>query len=537
MIKRCNIFSQVFLIALTCPINLFVLFERFEYFLRVPLRVVRMQMELIVGVIRRSPLPHPVLLMSSPSCEAIGAVSATPVESAAAVTSDAGTTSGAIAAAAEMDVNNNESTPATAVSPVVPPRLSLPGISQSCLRLAALRCEESRHPTPHRLVTDPLAETLARGVRVERAPFICRKRKKETNTKQGEEKTEAGAPSASSSSMAAELADFNASRASAPDTMIRCRYIDDSIEEYVTHHSIRQLVLLGAGLDTRAYRLECLKSVDVFELDVPPVLEYKTILLDQTNRTNESNQIVSDTKRISRTITRVPVDLGEMGDHPNVSKKSYAKKKAKLRHQPSSSSSSADTTHHTPASASSSASAPSSSLTPPPWLSALLSTSFDPSLPTLWVAEGLLMYLGVHQVTNLLGWMARIATTNGKDGEATTSPRAASHHLIGDIMNDNIVRSKLRWYRFFRWGASRTGTHPSSIEPFLRSCGWCISTQSDGISPHIHPIGRDGLSYGRYLDPPLIDATSHPNKPPMVLESYMIRAQLLNLNDCNDATE
>ena len=39
------------------------------------------------------------------------------------------------------------------------------------------------------------------------------------------------------------------------------------------------MVLCGAGMDARAYRLPELKGRKVFELDVKPVLEYKAGVL------------------------------------------------------------------------------------------------------------------------------------------------------------------------------------------------------------------------------------------------------------------
>ena len=49
----------------------------------------------------------------------------------------------------------------------------------------------------------------------------------------------------------------------------RCRYIDDYLQECIDA-GIQQLVILGAGLDSRAYRFEQLKNlVKVFEIDHP----------------------------------------------------------------------------------------------------------------------------------------------------------------------------------------------------------------------------------------------------------------------------
>jgi methyltransferase (TIGR00027 family) len=46
----------------------------------------------------------------------------------------------------------------------------------------------------------------------------------------------------------------------------RTRFIDDSVESAVSE-GIRQLVLLGAGFDCRAHRLDALKDVIVYEVD------------------------------------------------------------------------------------------------------------------------------------------------------------------------------------------------------------------------------------------------------------------------------
>jgi methyltransferase (TIGR00027 family) len=50
---------------------------------------------------------------------------------------------------------------------------------------------------------------------------------------------------------------------------IRCRYMDDYLQKCLTA-GIEQLVILGAGLDSRAYRIKGLQGrVKVFEVDHP----------------------------------------------------------------------------------------------------------------------------------------------------------------------------------------------------------------------------------------------------------------------------
>jgi methyltransferase (TIGR00027 family) len=61
--------------------------------------------------------------------------------------------------------------------------------------------------------------------------------------------------------------------------IIRTRFYDDWLRGE-TERDIRQFVLLGAGLDTRAFRLECPGGTTVWELDLPPVIEAKQQVLD-----------------------------------------------------------------------------------------------------------------------------------------------------------------------------------------------------------------------------------------------------------------
>ena len=49
---------------------------------------------------------------------------------------------------------------------------------------------------------------------------------------------------------------------------VRVRYFDDFVEKSIVE-GLEQLVILGAGYDTRAYRIEGLKNVKVFEVDHP----------------------------------------------------------------------------------------------------------------------------------------------------------------------------------------------------------------------------------------------------------------------------
>ncbi len=54
----------------------------------------------------------------------------------------------------------------------------------------------------------------------------------------------------------------------------RTRYIDDAVQAAISQ-GIKQLVILGAGYDTRPYRLPEMESVQVFELDLPTMQDDK----------------------------------------------------------------------------------------------------------------------------------------------------------------------------------------------------------------------------------------------------------------------
>ncbi len=62
----------------------------------------------------------------------------------------------------------------------------------------------------------------------------------------------------------------------AGEAVLRTRYIDDYLRECIGN-GIQQLVILGAGYDSRAYRIDGLKGkVNVFEVDHPATQKAKT---------------------------------------------------------------------------------------------------------------------------------------------------------------------------------------------------------------------------------------------------------------------
>ncbi len=76
----------------------------------------------------------------------------------------------------------------------------------------------------------------------------------------------------------------------------RTRYIDDAIRAALSQ-GIGQLVILGAGFDTRPYRLPGIESVKVFEVDLPSV------------QNDKKNRIRKHLGRLPDYVTFIPIDL------------------------------------------------------------------------------------------------------------------------------------------------------------------------------------------------------------------------------------
>ncbi|MER6798560.1 SAM-dependent methyltransferase, partial [Amycolatopsis mediterranei] len=120
---------------------------------------------------------------------------------------------------------------------------SLPAVSRTAIGVAALRAYESRRPD--RLFDDPYA-----------AAFF-----------------EAGRSALPGTSPEGPQAGLGAMFY--PQVVIRTRFYDD----YLLGAGCAQVVLLAAGLDTRAFRLAWPDGTRLFELDLPEVLAFKDEVL------------------------------------------------------------------------------------------------------------------------------------------------------------------------------------------------------------------------------------------------------------------
>ncbi|TMC48388.1 MAG: SAM-dependent methyltransferase [Chloroflexi bacterium] len=125
---------------------------------------------------------------------------------------------------------------------------ALPGVSRTALGVARVRARESARDD--RLFEDPLA-----GLFVAAAA--------------GEPGSEEGAAAGAGNPLGAALA-FQ--------IVVRTRFFDDHLLDACAA-GCRQVVLVAAGLDSRAFRLDWPDGVRLFEVDLPEVLAFKDAVL------------------------------------------------------------------------------------------------------------------------------------------------------------------------------------------------------------------------------------------------------------------
>nr|DAD40726.1 TPA_asm: hypothetical protein HUJ06_015049 [Nelumbo nucifera] len=99
----------------------------------------------------------------------------------------------------------------------------------------------------------------------------------------------------------------NAREVSGVILAVRTLWFDSKLESTLnSFNGEAQVVLLGAGMDARAYRLTCLKESNVFEVDFPKLLQVKASLLQAATGSSNENQ---QSKMMAKTLTRVAADI------------------------------------------------------------------------------------------------------------------------------------------------------------------------------------------------------------------------------------
>eukprot|EP00262_Sarcandra_glabra_P002715 TRINITY_DN13115_c0_g1_i1.p1 TRINITY_DN13115_c0_g1~~TRINITY_DN13115_c0_g1_i1.p1 ORF type:complete len:341 (+),score=32.49 TRINITY_DN13115_c0_g1_i1:194-1216(+) len=114
----------------------------------------------------------------------------------------------------------------------------------------------------------------------------------------------------------------NAREVSGVILAVRTLWFDSKIESALKSFSSgeAQVVLLGAGMDARAYRLSCLKESSVFEVDFPKLLQMKAALLQAVVGSVEDQQ----PKMLAKSLTRVAADIRESDWLEKLQKCGYA---------------------------------------------------------------------------------------------------------------------------------------------------------------------------------------------------------------------
>ncbi|KAL2468345.1 Leucine carboxyl methyltransferase [Forsythia ovata] len=140
----------------------------------------------------------------------------------------------------------------------------------------------------------------------------------------------------------------NAREISGVIVAVRTLWFDSKLEAALSSFGggAAQVVLLGAGMDTRPYRLSCLKESSVFEVDFAEVLQVKTNILEAAANSKDEHQ---HPIMRANSVRRVAADLTEDD-----------------------------------------------------WLEKLQMSEFEPKKNTVWVLEGILYYLSHSDAMKVL---------------------------------------------------------------------------------------------------------------------------------------
>lgn len=264
------------------------------------------------------------------------------------------------------------------------------GIGKTSLLVAAMRAVESKRPDiASRLFTDPFAENLAGP-----EGFALLNKAIEASGDQ-------------------------------PAIAIRTRYMDDRIKEALSK-GYRQIVMLAAGMDARAYRLEFPAGTKLFEVDRKEVLNYKQEKLGDAKPLCERHTIATD-----------------------------------LRQE---------------------------------WKNLLVNAGFKPKEKTIWMTEGLLMYLDEADVHTVIEKINQLASK----GDI----------LLFDILSRTLLEAPFMKNQLAFLASIGAPWLFGSNDPaaFMRSFGWQATlTQNGEVAPDrwpfpVIPLSVSNVPRGFYVE-------------------------------------
>ena len=205
----------------------------------------------------------------------------------------------------------------------------------------------------------------------------------------------------------------------------RTKYFDEYFAKAI-EAGVRQIVLIAAGLDSRAYRLPWSDGTVLYEIDQPKVLEFKRTVMAQ----------VGDSPRAER--REVAIDL--RGD----------------------------------------------------WAQALRDSGFDPTVPTAWIAEGLLIYLpaaaqdqlfsGIDALSSPGSWVAveegRPMPPEVFDAKKQEERDAGNEGTFFSLIYNEQIAPADEWFGARGWDAS-----PTRLSEYLDRVGRPVPADDPEAGP------------------------------------------------------
>ncbi|RMZ57194.1 hypothetical protein APUTEX25_004028 [Auxenochlorella protothecoides] len=197
----------------------------------------------------------------------------------------------------------------------------------------------------------------------------------------------------------------------------------------------RQVVVLGSGMDTRPWRCSDFPpGLLWFEVDLPAMVSAKGLALDALG--------------------------AQKGTGPGEGARKHPLHVASWR-------------------------ALTADLSGPDWVQALAACGFDPGQPTLWIVEGLFMYLEPRDGTGLLHTM---------QGHSAPGSRLVTHNVTQELV-DGVQDGSITEYPPYSQDLVRTWHYgfPAPLEPALAELGWRVTTKASRalIARSIFGAGSD----------------------------------------------